>query len=98
MIDGEAQQQPEFRVKPTHPQQPWVEPYKHQAEQQGQNRADRHDRVKPALHDDEAIPRYLVFSLCVIDEESWQIEQAGEPRHHEGDVQRLDPDVVGNHR
>ena len=36
---------------------------------------------------------FQLLSLAVIDEQTHQIEQAGEPHHHADDVQGLEPEV-----
>ena len=57
----------------------------------GPEAAGRHDAVKQlALHDLEALAAGVVVGHGVIDEQARQVEQAGEPGHHEDDVERLD--------
>ena len=63
------------------------------AEYHGQYQAGGHDAVKQfALHDLEAIQTGLVDGHSVINKQTWQVKQAGEPGHHENDVQGLKPE------
>src|SRR5687768_14136577 len=63
------------------------------AEHDGEYSARRHDSPEQlALHHLEALEGDAVLRLRVVDEKPRQIEQAGEPGHHEDEVQRLDPE------
>jgi len=63
------------------------------AEDHRQHRARRHDAPEQlALHQLEAFERQAILAHRVVDEQARQVKKAGEPGHHEYDVQRLDPE------
>jgi len=63
------------------------------AECDGEHGARRHDaEVELALHDLEALDADRVGGQRVVHEQPRQVEQPGEPAHHEHDVERLDPE------
>src|SRR5690606_22415369 len=62
-------------------------------EPDGEHRARRHDAVvELALHHLEALDARRVARHRVVDEQARQVEQAGEPGHHEDDVEGFDPE------
>jgi len=61
--------------------------------QRGDHRRQHDAAIKLAFHDLEALPAGLVLAHRVIDEQAWQIEQAGEPADDGNDVQRFEPEV-----
>jgi len=56
------------------------------AEQHGEHRADTHDEEQPALHRHEALQTRGIGGDRVVDVQPRQVEQPGEPGHHEHHV------------
>src|SRR6266852_434201 len=91
MIGDQQDDDPELGVEPG-TREAVAEPQP-SAEGEGQQRARRHDApVELALHDLEPLPARRVLGQGVVDEQTRQVEQPGEPSHHENDMQRLDPE------
>ena len=92
VVGDEQRNQRDLGVQPAGRRLEPAEPQPH-PEHDGEHRAGRHDSPEQlALHQLEALERHAVLRLRVIDEQPRQIEQPGEPGHHEDEVQRLDPE------
>src|SRR5262245_7630416 len=93
VIADEQQRHDELCVHPAGAGADAVAEPEPQAERDREDRARRHDAEEElALHYLEALAALAVCGLRVIDEQPREVEQAREPRHHEDDVQRLDPE------
>ncbi|MNH35003.1 hypothetical protein D3C79_956500 [compost metagenome] len=95
MVADQQHDQGQFGVNPaTLAEDAWVEVDEPAAEDQRGDHRRAHDApVQLALHDAEAFLADRVFTLCVINEQSWQVKQAGKPAYDADDMKRFEPQI-----
>jgi hypothetical protein len=94
VISQHSNQQQQLQLEPPEKQQTRIHPEQRDTEQGGKHGANRHDGEQAFLHEGETSAVAGVASLGVIDEQPRQIKEPRKPRHHECDVQGLEPDVI----
>ncbi|MNV02355.1 hypothetical protein D3C71_925890 [compost metagenome] len=93
VVADQQHDQGQFGVYPaTLAEDAWIEVDEPAAEDQRGDHRRAHDApVQLALHDAEAFLTDRVFTLCVVNEQARQVEQAGKPAHNADDVKSFEP-------
>ncbi|MDT4871341.1 hypothetical protein FQZ97_1064640 [compost metagenome] len=94
VVADQQDHQGQLGVHPALGQPGGIEDEHPDAEDQGGEHRRQHDAaVELALHHAEAFAAGLVLAHRVVDEESRQVEQAGEPADHGDDVHGFEPEI-----
>ncbi len=56
--------------------------------------AEGHDGEQPEFHRAESLPARRICRLRVVNEQAREVKQPGKPGHHEGDMDRLENQVI----
>lgn len=94
MVGDQRDDQDELGLKPPKFDNAVIDTDQDDAEQGGQNGANRHDCEQFSLHRGESLPADRVFGFCVVNEQPGQIKQPREPGHHEGDMDGHEDRVI----